>query len=163
MENTMMMVMNNRWVSTASSIWIQATSGGSYAFSIYSPALKSSQSYDQSTLDTISVFKDIGANAGILSGLLYAAVHGRRLGCCFGGPWVVHAVGAAQCFVGYFFMWLAVVGVIAPPPVAVMCGFMFLAAHAQTFFNTANVVTGVENFQEYKGTIVGIMKFDTLP
>lgn len=71
---------------------------------------------------------------------------------------MVHAVGAAQCFVGYFFMWLAVVGVIAPPPVAVMCGFMFLAAHAQTFFNTANVVTGVENFQEYKGTIVGIMK-----
>ncbi|XP_021761698.1 protein NUCLEAR FUSION DEFECTIVE 4-like [Chenopodium quinoa] len=151
-------LMNNRWTSTASSIWIQATTGGSYAFSIYSPALKSSQSYDQSTLDTISVFKDIGANAGVLSGLLYAAVLTRRRRCCLGGPWVVHAVGAAQCFVGYLFMWLAVVGFIAPPPVPVMCGFMFLAAHAQTFFNTANVVTGVENFHDYKGTIVGIMK-----
>ena len=55
-------------------------------------------------------------------------------------------------------MWLAVVGYIARPPVVVMCGFMFVAAHAQTFFNTANVVTGVENFRDFKGTIVGIMK-----
>ncbi|CAO2818652.1 unnamed protein product [Amaranthus hypochondriacus] len=154
MDNTI----NNRWVSTASSIWIQSTTGMSYAFSIYSPALKSSQSYDQSTLDTISVFKDIGANAGVLSGLLYAAVLTRRSRCCYGGPWVVLALGAAQCFLGYFFMWLAVVGYIARPPVVVMCGFMFVAAHAQTFFNTANVVTGVENFRDFKGTIVGIMK-----
>lgn len=55
-------------------------------------------------------------------------------------------------------MWAAVVGIISRPSVVVMCGFMFLAAHAQTFFNTANVVTGVENFRDYKGTIVGIMK-----
>ena len=154
MDNTI----NNRWVSTASSIWIQSTTGMSYAFSIYSTVLKSSQSYDQSTLDTISVFKDIGANAGVLSGLLYAAVLNRRSLCCYGGPWVVLAFGAAQCFLGYFFMWLAVVGYIARPPVVVMCGFMFVAAHAQTFFNTANVVTGVENFRDFKGTIVGIMK-----
>ncbi|KAL2935933.1 Protein NUCLEAR FUSION DEFECTIVE 4, partial [Bienertia sinuspersici] len=78
--------------------------------------------------------------------------------CRSRGPWVIHALGSVQCFVGYFFMWAAVVGLIAPPPVSLMCGFMFLAAHAQTFFNTANVVTGVQNFQDYKGTIVGIMK-----
>lgn len=35
---------------------------------------------------------------------------------------------------------------------------MFMAAHAQTFFNTANVVTAVHNFPDYSGTIVGIMK-----
>ncbi|XP_074284673.1 protein NUCLEAR FUSION DEFECTIVE 4-like [Silene latifolia] len=145
-----MSIFQNRWVTTTSSIWIQATTGGSYAFSIYSPALKASQSYTQSTLDTISVFKDIGANAGVLSGLLYASASRR--------PWVVHAAGAAQCFLGYFLMWLAVVGVIAPPPLPLMCFFMFMAAHAQTFFNTANVVTGVRNFPAYSGTIVGIMK-----
>ncbi|KAL0357523.1 UNVERIFIED_CONTAM: hypothetical protein Scaly_1438000 [Sesamum calycinum] len=118
------------------------------------PILKSTQAYDQSTLDSISVFKDIGANAGVLSGFLYSAVsHRRHL-----GPWVVHAAGAIQCFVGYFFMWLAVTGAIARPNVVVMCVFMFVASHAQTFFNTANVVTSVHNFPDYSGTMVGIMK-----
>uniref|UniRef100_A0A2P2MY09 Major facilitator superfamily (MFS) profile domain-containing protein n=1 Tax=Rhizophora mucronata TaxID=61149 RepID=A0A2P2MY09_RHIMU len=76
----------------------------------------------------------------------------------FGGPWVVHMAGAVQCFVGYFLMWAAVVGLIRRPPVPLMCSFMWLAAHAQTFFNTANVVSGVHNFGNYGGTIVGIMK-----
>ncbi|GAB2248944.1 hypothetical protein Droror1_Dr00012303 [Drosera rotundifolia] len=137
----------DRYISTVASIIIQAFAGGSYAFSIYSPTLKSSQSYTQSTLDTISVFKDIGANAGVLSGLLFTATT----------PWVVITAGAAQCFVGYLMLWLAVVGVVRVR-VWEMCGFMFLAAHAQTFFNTGNVVVGVENFGEYGGTIVGIMK-----
>lgn len=157
-------IVGNRWVATVASIWIQATMGGSYAFGVYSPVLKSSQSYDQSTLDTVSVFKDIGANAGILSGLLYAATAASSGSCrwrCFHGPWVVLATGAIQCFLGYFFMWLAVVGIIPRPPVPLMCLFMFLAAHAQTFFSTANVVTGVLNFPDYSGTIVGILKVIT--
>ncbi|PIM99595.1 hypothetical protein CDL12_27906 [Handroanthus impetiginosus] len=152
----------SKWIAAAASIWIQCSCGASYAFGIYSPVLKASQGYDQSTLDTISVFKDIGANAGVLSGFLYSAVCRRRRHApqsFFRGPWVVLAAGAVQCFVGYFFMWLAVTGAIPPPHVAAMCLFMFLAAHAQTFFSTANVVTAVQNFPQYSGTIVGIMKF----
>lgn len=151
----------SKWIAAAASIWIQSSCGASYAFGIYSPILKSSQGYDQSTLDTISVFKDIGANAGILSGILYAAVCRRRLHAppsFFRGPWVVHTAGAVQCFVGYFFLWLAVTGAIPRPHVALTCLFMFLAAHAQTFFNTANIVTAVQNFPGYSGTIIGIMK-----
>ncbi|XP_050123137.1 protein NUCLEAR FUSION DEFECTIVE 4-like [Malus sylvestris] len=146
----------SKWTATAASILIQCTGGSPYAFSIYSPAIKSSQGYDQSTLDTVSVFKDIGGNVGVLSGILYSAValNRRRIG----GPWVVLLVGAIQCFVGYFFLWAAVTGLVERPPVAVVCLFMLLAAHAQTFFNTANVVTGVHNFSDYGGTIVGIMK-----
>ncbi|KAK8587418.1 hypothetical protein V6N13_086405 [Hibiscus sabdariffa] len=149
--------LHTKWVSTAASIWIQCTGGASYTFGIYSSILKSSQSYDQSTLDTVSVFKDIGANVGILSGLLYSAVTARRSGL-LSGPWVVHFAGAFQCFVGYFFIWASVAGLIERPPVPVMCLFMLMAAHAQTFFNTANVVSGVENFHYFGGTIVGIMK-----
>ncbi|KAK2999211.1 hypothetical protein RJ639_023738 [Escallonia herrerae] len=43
-------------------------------------------------------------------------------------------------------------GAIHRPPVPVMWAFML------TFFNTANFVTGVHNFPDYGGTIVGIMK-----
>ncbi|KAF5933384.1 hypothetical protein HYC85_029555 [Camellia sinensis] len=145
-----------KWMAAVASIWIQCICGASYAFAIYSSVLKSTQGYDQSTLDMVSVFKDIGANAGILSGLLYSAVTVRRGGGS--RPWVVHLAGAIQCFAGYFLIWLSVIGVIKRPPVPAMCCFMLMAAHAQTFFNTANVVTAVHNFPDYSGTVVGIMK-----
>lgn len=158
----------SKWLSTVASIWIQCTSGSLYTFSVYSPILKSTQYYDQSTLDTVSVFKDIGANSGILSGLLYTysttdhRYHhsGQRQPSPtrFLGPWVVHLAGAIQCFAGYFLMWASVVGLIPRPPVPVMCLFMVLAAHSCTFFNTANLVTSVQNFPIYSGTAVGIMK-----
>ena len=162
MEERHRLSLSNKWVTTAASIWIQCLVGASYTFSIYSSALKSSQGYDQSTLDTVSVFKDIGSNAGILSGLLYDAATAKRHRSFvldkFSGPWVVHAAGAVQFFVGYFFIWAAVAGLISRPPLIVMCFFTFLAAHGQTFFNTTNVVTGAHNFSGYSGTIVGIMK-----
>ncbi|KAK1422322.1 hypothetical protein QVD17_25358 [Tagetes erecta] len=151
---------NTKWFATVASIWIQCISGATYTFGIYSSHLKSSQGYDQSTLDTVSVFKDIGANIGLLSGLLYAAVADKdRDSCRFGsGLSLVYVAGAVQCFAGYFMMWLSVTGVIDRPDVWVMCLFMFMAAHAQTFFNTANVVVAVRNFPGYSGTAVGIMK-----
>ncbi|XP_061373500.1 protein NUCLEAR FUSION DEFECTIVE 4-like [Gastrolobium bilobum] len=146
--------LNSKWVSTVASIWIQCTSGSLYTFSIYSQTLKSTQHYDQSTLDIVSVSKDIGANVGVLAGLLYDFFATSSTT----GPWLVHFLGSAQCFLGYFLMWAAVAGVLPPVPVPVMCLFMFVAAHAQSYFNTSNVVTGVHNFPNYSGTIVGIMK-----
>lgn len=142
-----------KWTATVASIWIQCTSGSSYCFGIYSSLLKSSQGYDQSTLDSVAFFKDVGANVGILSGLLYSASS---------APWIVHATGAVQCFIGYFLMWLSITGAVSRPPFPLMCLYMFLAAHAQTFFNTANVVTAVENFPDNRGTVVGITKVGSI-
>ncbi|KAJ0680482.1 putative major facilitator superfamily, MFS transporter superfamily [Helianthus annuus] len=147
---------NSKWLSAVASIWIQVTSGATYTFGIYSATLKSSQGYDQTTLNTVSVFKDIGANIGVLAGLLYSAVtSSSRFGS---GLWLVYLAGAVQFFAGYFLMWLSVTGVIDRPDVWLMCLFMFMGAHAQTFFNTANIVVGVRNFPDYSGTSVGIMK-----
>ncbi|VVA91824.1 unnamed protein product [Arabis nemorensis] len=157
-------ILRTKWMAMTASIWIQCTGGGSYTFGIYSAILKSSQSYDQSTLDTVSVFKDIGGNVGVLSGLVYtAATFNRRLrdgreGRGRGGPWVVILIGAVLCFTGYFFMWASVTGLIRRPPVPVMCLIMFISNQAMTFLNTANVVSSLENFADYGGTAVGIMK-----
>ncbi|CAN8304768.1 unnamed protein product [Cochlearia groenlandica] len=152
-------IFRTKWTAMTASIWIQCTGGGSYTFGIYSSILKSTQSYDQSTLDKVSVFKDIGGNVGVLSGLLYTlstSDNRRRRGG--GGPWIVILVGAILCFTGYFLIWASVTGLINRPPVPVMCLFMFVAAQSLTFLNTANVVSSVENFSDYGGTAVGIMK-----
>uniref|UniRef100_A0A1D1Z3U2 Putative transporter MCH1 n=1 Tax=Anthurium amnicola TaxID=1678845 RepID=A0A1D1Z3U2_9ARAE len=143
----------SKWSATAASIWIQCTSGSLYCFGIYSPLLKSSQGYTQSTLNSIALFKDVGGNAGLTSGILYSSSL-----CGGGGPRPVLAVGAALSFAGFFPLWLAVTGAVPPPPVPLMCLFMFVASIATTFFNTANVVTAAHNFPDNRGTVVGIMK-----
>lgn len=135
-------------MSAAAGAWVQCSSGSSYCFSVYSPLLKASQSYSQSTLDSVAFFKDVGANVGVLSGLLQSSR----------GPSAVLAAGAAQCLAGYLLIWASVAGVLPRPPPALMCVYMLLAAQAQTFFNTADVVTAVENFPGYRGTVIGIMK-----
>ncbi|KAL9243202.1 hypothetical protein vseg_017117 [Gypsophila vaccaria] len=154
-----MEMMNNKWATTVASIYIQCTSGTPSTFGIYSPVIKSSQNYTQTTLDTVALFKDLGANVGTLAGVVYAATGYSR--SRFGGPRVVIFAGCVQCFVGYFSVWLCVTGVVAadrPLPVWVMCFLMFVAGHAMPFFNTADVVTAVHNFRDYSGTAVGIMK-----
>lgn len=141
-----------RWSALAASALIQCFAGASYCFGVYSPALKASQGYDQSALDAVAFFKDVGANAGVLSGFLAAwAPAGRRR------PWLVLLAGAALCVAGYLPMWLAVAG-LAPAPLPLVCLYMLLAAQAQTFCNTADVVTAVENFPDRRGTVIGIMK-----
>ncbi|KAJ4712195.1 protein NUCLEAR FUSION DEFECTIVE 4-like [Melia azedarach] len=152
--------LGTKWMATVASIWIQCSVGATYTFGIYSPTLKSTQNYDQSTLATVSVFKDIGGCAGVLSGLLFSFVTLNHHSCprFLRGPWVVHLAGAILFSAGYFLMWASVVGLIQRPPVPLMCLFIFMAAHAQTFFNTGNIVTGLMNFGDYGGTIVGILK-----
>lgn len=153
--------LNTKWIATVASIWIQCCVAGTYTFSIYSSTLKSTQNYDQSTLESVAVFKDIGGSAGVLSGLLfsYVTLNNHRRTRFLRGPWVVHLIGAILCFTGYFLIWASVVGLIhRPVPVPLMCLFIFIAAHSQTFFNTGNIVTGLMNFGNYSGTIVGIMK-----
>ncbi|XP_060669166.1 uncharacterized protein LOC132800163 [Ziziphus jujuba] len=144
-------MLSNKWVATVASIWIQC-SIGAYTFGIYSSALNSSQGYDQSTLDTVSVFKDIETNIGVLSGLLHSAIAIKNRpspssATQLGGPWVVHLAGAFQCFVGYFFMWVVVArGFLAPSEAVsirvydIFCGgnpanFLLMLALLSTFIS----------------------------
>ncbi|KAF3957559.1 hypothetical protein CMV_017446 [Castanea mollissima] len=153
----MMERVSNKWMATVASMWIQCSSAV-YTFSVYSSVLKSSQGYNQSTLEIVVVFRDIGSIGGVLAGLLYSAVTngGDHSGFC--GPWVVLLAGATQNFLGYFLIWASVVGLIKRPSVPLMCLFMYLSSQSMPFFNTANTVSGVQNFPDYSGTIVGIMK-----
>ncbi|KAJ3674569.1 hypothetical protein LUZ60_005185 [Juncus effusus] len=148
-----MRVRRSRWTATLAAAWIQCAVGGSYCFGVYSQALKSSQGFDQTALDRVAFFKDIGANVGIPSGLLasWAPAGHRR-------PWLVLVAAAIQSFVGYLPIWLAVSGRIEHVSAYWICICMLIAAQSQTFFNTADVVTAVENFPDRRGTVIGIMK-----
>ncbi|EER93275.1 uncharacterized protein LOC8081237 [Sorghum bicolor] len=141
-------VVLGRWFMVFACLLILSASGATYIFSIYSKVLKSSLGYDQRTLNTLSFFKDLGANVGVISGLINEVTP----------PWVVLAMGAAMNLVGYLMIYLAIDGRTARPPVWLMCIYICVGANSQSFANTGALVTCVKNFPEDRGVVLGILK-----
>ncbi|XP_024316379.1 uncharacterized protein LOC100836162 [Brachypodium distachyon] len=127
---------------------ILSSSGATYAFGIYSTALKSSLGYDQRTLNTLSFFKDLGSNVGILSGLLNEVAP----------PSAVLAVGAAMNLAGYLMVYLAIARRTAPPPLWLMCAYVCAGANSQSFAGTGALVTCVKSFPGSRGVVLGLLK-----
>jgi hypothetical protein len=141
-------VLTGRWFTVFASLLIMAASGATYIFGSYSGTLKSSLGYDQHTLNTVSFFKDLGANLGVFSGLINEVTP----------PWVVLAMGAGMNLTGYLMVYLAVSGRTAAPPVWLVCLYFFVGANSQSFANTGALVTCVKNFPESRGVVLGILK-----
>ncbi|CAD6343356.1 unnamed protein product [Miscanthus lutarioriparius] len=141
-------VLLGRWFTVFASLLIMAASGATYIFGSYSGTLKLSFGYDQRTLNTVSFFKDLGANLGVFSGLINEVTP----------PWVVLAMGAGMNLFGYLMVYLAVSGRTARPPLWLVCLYFFVGANSQSFANTGALVTCVKNFPESRGVVLGILK-----
>ncbi|TXG67983.1 hypothetical protein EZV62_009258 [Acer yangbiense] len=137
-----------RWLMVFASLLIMSVAGATYMFSLYSTDIKKSLGYDQSTLNLLSFFKDLGGNIGVISGLINEVTP----------PWIVLSAGAVMNFFGYFMIWLAVTGRIAKPQVWQMCLYICIGANSQTFANTGAMVTCVMNFPESRGSLIGLLK-----
>ncbi|KAJ6746719.1 MFS TRANSPORTER [Salix koriyanagi] len=93
-------VLLGRWFMVFASFLIMAMSGATYMFSLYSSDIKKSLGYDQSTLNLLSFFKDVGGNVGLLPGFINEV----------SPPWVILSLGVIMNFFGYFMIWLAITG-----------------------------------------------------
>ncbi|XP_037450721.1 uncharacterized protein LOC119320920 [Triticum dicoccoides] len=128
---------------------ILSASGATYAFGIYSTALKSSLGYDQRTLNTLAFFKDLGSNVGVVAGLLNEVAP----------PSAVLAVGAAMNLAGYLMLYLAVAGRTARPPLWLMCAYVCAGANSQSFAGTGALITCVKSFPgSGRGVVLGLLK-----
>ncbi|CAI9104974.1 OLC1v1003779C1 [Oldenlandia corymbosa var. corymbosa] len=141
-------VVRGRWFSLFASFLIMAGAGATYLFGVYSKEIKSSLGYDQTTLNLLGFFKDLGANVGVLSGLIDEIAP----------TWVVLLIGAAMNFGGYLMIWLAVTSRIPKPKVWQMCIYICVGANSQNFANTGALVTSVKNFPESRGIMIGLLK-----
>ena len=148
MKSLSVQVITGRWFVVFASFLIMSAAGATYMFGLYSSIIKSALGYDQTTLNLLSFFKDLGANVGVLSGLINEVTP----------PWVVLSIGAAMNFFGYFMIWLAVSQKIAKPQVWHMCLYICIGANSQAFANTGSLVTCVKNFPESRGVVLGILK-----
>ncbi|KAL6953942.1 hypothetical protein U1Q18_043363 [Sarracenia purpurea var. burkii] len=148
MKSLTLQVLTGRWFMVFASFLIMSAAGATYMFGAYSSEIKSSLGYDQTTLNLLSFFKDLGANVGILSGLINEVTP----------PWVVLSIGAVLNFFGYFMIWLSVTKRISKPQVWQMCLYICVGANSQTFANTGALVTCVKNFPESRGVVLGLLK-----
>ncbi|XP_022133630.1 uncharacterized protein LOC111006168 [Momordica charantia] len=141
-------VLTGPWFMVFASFLVMSTAGTPYMFGLYSGAIKSVLGYDQSTLNLLSFFKDVGTNVGVISGLINEITP----------PWVVLAIGAAINFFGYFMIWLSVTERVARPEVWLMCLYGCLGANSTAFANTGALVTCVKNYPARRGVVLGILK-----
>ncbi|WCJ41581.1 Major facilitator superfamily protein [Euphorbia peplus] len=141
-------VIKGRWFSLFASFLIMSGAGATYLFGTYSKDIKATLGYDQQTLNLLSFFKDLGANIGVLSGLIAEVTP----------TWFVLLAGSAMNFVGYFMIWLAVTGKIHKPKVWQMCLYICIGANSQNFANTGSLVPCVVNFPESRGVMIGLLK-----
>ncbi|XP_074362023.1 protein NUCLEAR FUSION DEFECTIVE 4-like [Apium graveolens] len=141
-------VVKGRWFTIFATSLIMSVNGSTYMFGLYSSDIKSSLGYDQTTLNLVSFFKDLGGNLGIISGLMYE----------FTPPWILLVIGAIMNFTGYFLIWLAVTGHTAKPHVWQMCLYIWIGADSQAFASTGSLITTVKNFPESRGIVLGLFK-----
>jgi hypothetical protein len=141
-------VILGRWFMFFASLLIMSVSGSTYIFGLYSNDIKTSLGYDQTTLNLLSFFKDMGSSLGIFSGLINEITP----------PWVVLLIGSIMNLFGYLMIWLSVTGRIAEPRVWQMCMYIFIGANSQAFANTGALVTCVKNFPESRGIVIGLLK-----
>ncbi|CAN4080421.1 unnamed protein product [Withania somnifera] len=139
---------NSRWLVFVAAMWIQTCAGIGYLFGSISPVIKSSLGYNQKQIARLGVAKDLGDSVGFLASTL----------CEILPLWAALLVGAIQNFIGYGGVWLIVTGRTPPLPLWAMCILIFVGTNGETYFNTAALVSCVQNFPRSRGPVVGILK-----
>ncbi|EHA8587646.1 protein NUCLEAR FUSION DEFECTIVE 4 [Cocos nucifera] len=140
--------LNNRWLVFVAAMWMQSCAGIGYLFGSISPVIKSSLGYNQRQLASLGVAKDLGDSVGFLAGTL----------CEVLPLWAALLIGALQNLIGYGWVWLVVTGRVPVLPLWVMCILIFVGNNGETYFNTAALVSCVQNFPKNRGPVVGILK-----
>ncbi|XP_030531115.1 protein NUCLEAR FUSION DEFECTIVE 4-like [Rhodamnia argentea] len=139
---------SNRWLVFVCAMWIQSCAGVGYLFGSISPVIKSAMGYTQREVAILGVAKDLGDAIGFVAG-----------GLCEVLPiWAILAIGVVQNFLGYGLLWLIVIGVLPSLPLWVLCICVFVGTNGETYFNTAALVSCVQNFPKSRGPVVGILK-----
>ncbi|XVE54482.1 hypothetical protein DITRI_Ditri03aG0085200 [Diplodiscus trichospermus] len=139
---------NNRWLVFVCAMWIQSCAGVGYLFGSISPVIKRAMGYNQRQIAILGVAKDMGDSIGFVAGSL----------CDILPMWVILLIGVVQNLIGYGLVWLVVANILPDLPLWVLCVAIFVGTNGETYYNTATLVSCVQNFPRSRGPIVGVLK-----
>ncbi|XP_038895749.1 uncharacterized protein LOC120083913 [Benincasa hispida] len=141
-------VVVGRWFSLFASFLVMTGAGSFFLFPHFSKDIKETLKCDQTTLNKIGFYKDLGSNVGIISALLGGILP----------SWCLLVLSSAVNFIGHFKIWEAVTGKVVRPTVEYFCFYFAVGGNSQTLANTVVLVTCVKNFPERRGVILGLLK-----
>ena len=136
-----------RWASLAAGLIIEAVSGGTYAFGVFSPQIKAELNYTQQEIQTVGSAGSIGYYIAIVTGLAIDSI----------GVFASMIIGSLLSFIGYFLWYLSASKEIASN-VSLVSLYSFLASQGAVWVGTCVIFCGAINFRKNTGTIVGILK-----
>ncbi|RVW45127.1 Protein nuclear fusion defective 4 [Vitis vinifera] len=160
-------------------MWIQSCAGIGYLFGSLSPVMKSSLNYNQRQIAKLGVAKDIGDSIGFWIGSLceilplWAVLLVGALQNFIGYGWVwlivTHRVPTLPLWaLSYESCTEKLLKLCVPDNVRFklvkwilklkICILIFVGTNGETYFNTVDLVSCVQNFPKSRGPVVGILK-----
>ncbi|XP_024396427.1 protein NUCLEAR FUSION DEFECTIVE 4 isoform X1 [Physcomitrium patens] len=137
----------DQWAGLASAMAIQACGGLTYTYAVYSEHLKEVLQFTQVQVDEIGAAKDFGQSLGILGGLLFNLYP----------PFVTVSIGAVLHFFGYMIVLMTLSRKMSPP-FWLLCTAIGIGVGGDSWMDLACIGTNLRNFQEHRGTVLGILK-----
>ncbi|XP_024529459.1 protein NUCLEAR FUSION DEFECTIVE 4 isoform X2 [Selaginella moellendorffii] len=137
----------DRWLGLSAAMIMMGCAGLTYTYAVYSEHMKQRLHFSQEDIDDIGAAKDLGGVVGLLSGLLYNMYP----------PWVTIGIGAALHFFGYTMVWMTVAGKVAPS-FWLLCMYSAVGNGGDNWIDTACMMTSLQNYEEQRGTAMGILK-----
>ncbi|XP_057818065.2 protein NUCLEAR FUSION DEFECTIVE 4 isoform X1 [Cryptomeria japonica] len=137
----------DRWFSLSAAMILMGCSGLTYTYAVYSEHIKEKFHYSQEQIDNIGAAKDFGAFIGIVSGFFYNIYP----------PWVTVYVGALLHFFGYGLTWMTMSG-DTPTSIWMLFLYMALGNGGDAWVDTACMMSSLQNFEDHRGTAMGILK-----
>lgn len=137
----------DRWLSLSAAMILMGCSGLTYTYAVYSEHIKIKFHYTQEQIDNIGAAKDFGAFVALVSGFFYN----------FYAPWVTVYIGTLLRVFGYGLMWMTIAD-DTPRSIWMLCLYLALGTGGDGWIDTACMMTSVENFEDHRGTAMGILK-----
>lgn len=122
-------VLLGRWFAIFVSFLVMTFAGGFYLFGYFSNDIRAKLNCDQSSLNQIGFYKDLGSNVGIVTGLLSDVAP----------SWVLLVIYATFNFIGYFKVWQGVTGQVPNPTLGYFSLYMAIAGNSQSIVNTGKI------------------------
>ncbi|KAH7287131.1 hypothetical protein KP509_32G039600 [Ceratopteris richardii] len=138
----------SRWLLLVAASWVETCTGLNVMYATFSPAIKSSLSYNQKQISRLGVAKDFGNAAEIIAGFLSQVISSRAL----------LFLGGFQFLLGYGILWLIVKNIIPAPPFWMVFVLIFIGANAQKYLDMAAVVSSLPSFPDSRGSLLGVLK-----
>ena len=140
--------MSPGWASLAGCLALETVAGSTYAFSLYSGALKNRFSYTQSDVDLVASAENTAGLISLYCGAVYNAC-GSRCTCLLAMSFAVPA---------WLLMWSALSNAEQDSPLWHMLLYAFMQGNAAALCDLIAVVTASAHFPTRRGEAIGMVK-----